>query len=331
MAAGRRRTSPVTRSRKRTEPSLPPSSSVRSSGLRLARAAPSGQGFSTRSVRASRIAVGPPSTLVTSRRPSRITSGADGLPVDRPGSSARRAGVRCGVEALDGDRARPGRRRGGEQRASVRREAEPVTNRLSSVPSTPGGGRARVQEPASEPPTASRDAVAAEPEALEPVSSTDRPPGTVCGGGDPLPRARVEQAQRAVGVEDGQGPAVRAEVERVQPRAAAAQDADRRRAPEQRGEQVAARLRRVVERDALAGEQQRAVEVVVRERLGPEALRGGGRRLGARGAALVERDQRPRSPPGRAATRRPPARGAGVAGRARPRGGRRRGTRARSR
>ena len=67
-------------------------------------------------------------------------------------------------------------------------------------------------------------------------------------------------------------------------------DADRRRALEQRGEQVAARLHGVAERDALACEQQREVEVIGGERLGAEALRVGGGLAFARLVALVERD-----------------------------------------
>ena len=75
------------------------------------------------------------------------------------------------------------------------------------------------------------------------------------------------------------------------PLADAAHDADRRRALDQRGEQAAARLRAVVERDALAGEQQRAVEVVLGERARAEPLGVGGGRLLARAAALLERDE----------------------------------------
>jgi hypothetical protein len=69
------------------------------------------------------------------------------------------------------------------------------------------------------------------------------------------------------------------------------QHAHRRGALEQGGEQVSASLERVVQRQALAGEQQRTVEVVLRERLGAEALRRRRRRLGARVAALVQRDR----------------------------------------
>ena len=68
--------------------------------------------------------------------------------------------------------------------------------------------------------------------------------------------------------------------------AVAAHHADRRRALQQRGQEVAARLQRVVQRDALAGEQQRPVEVVVGQRLRPEPLRVRGHRLVARVAAL---------------------------------------------
>ena len=52
------------------------------------------------------------------------------------------------------------------------------------------------------------------------------------------------------------------------------------------GEQVAAGLRRVVDRDRLAGEQEREVEVLLDERLGAEALGELGRLRVARLAAL---------------------------------------------
>ena len=52
------------------------------------------------------------------------------------------------------------------------------------------------------------------------------------------------------------------------------------------GEQVAAGLRRVVDRDRLAGEQERTVEVLLDERLGAEALGELGRLRVARLAAL---------------------------------------------
>ncbi len=105
------------------------------------------------------------------------------------------------------------------------------------------------------------------------------------------PRPRVDEAQRAVVLHVGQRPAVRAEVEVDERVAVAAHHADRRRALQQRGEQVAARLQRVVERDALAGEQQRAVQIVLGQRLRAEPLRVRGHGLAARVAALVQRDR----------------------------------------
>ena len=63
---------------------------------------------------------------------------------------------------------------------------------------------------------------------------------------------------------------------------------------QQGGEQVAAGLQSVVDRDRLAGEEQREVEVVLDERLGAEPLRELCRLRVARLAALVEReDARP--------------------------------------
>ena len=71
-----------------------------------------------------------------------------------------------------------------------------------------------------------------------------------------------------------------------------ADDADRGRALDQRGEQVPARLHCVVERDALAGQQQRAVQLVLDERARAEPLRVG--RASPRSRAVprcVERDE----------------------------------------
>ena len=62
------------------------------------------------------------------------------------------------------------------------------------------------------------------------------------------------------------------------------------RRAEKDGEERAAGLRRVVDRDRLTGEQERAVEVVVDEGLRGEALRDLGRLRGARLAALDERE-----------------------------------------
>ena len=67
-------------------------------------------------------------------------------------------------------------------------------------------------------------------------------------------------------------------------------DPDRRRRAQEGGEQVAAGLRRVVDRDRLAGEQEREVEVLLDERLGAEALGELGRLGVARLAALRQRE-----------------------------------------
>ncbi len=109
--------------------------------------------------------------------------------------------------------------------------------------------------------------------------------------GHRTPGCGVEEPERAVVVEDGERAVVGAEGDGGQAVAVAAQHTDGRRALEQRRQQAAARLRRVVQRHALTGEQQGAVEVVLRERLRPEPLRRGRGRFGARIAALVERDQ----------------------------------------
>ena len=106
------------------------------------------------------------------------------------------------------------------------------------------------------------------------------------------------------------------------------QDADRGRALEQRSEQVPARLDRVLERDALAREQQRAVDLVRGQRLRAEPLRG-------RGAACARARLRWSSATSagdtasRAALPCPRARRAGGAGRGRSRAGRRPGRLAR--
>ena len=71
-------------------------------------------------------------------------------------------------------------------------------------------------------------------------------PGTVTDRPDRAPRARVDKAQRAVVVDERQRALVGTEIEADQAVAVAAHHADRRRALEQRGEQVAARLQRVV-------------------------------------------------------------------------------------
>jgi hypothetical protein len=106
----------------------------------------------------------------------------------------------------------------------------------------------------------------------------------------PAPGGRIDARQRPVVVEDRQHAPVGAEVEARQ-RGVAADHADRGGALEQRGEEVAAGLHRVVECHALARQQHPAVQARVRERLGAEPLRRGRGRLGARVAALVERHE----------------------------------------
>ena len=132
-----------------------------------------------------------------------------------------------------------------------------------------------------------------EPAAVRAVGELDdRPvPGVHVGRLDASPGSRVEQEDVAGGVAGGQRAPVRAQRQRRHPLSHAAHDADGRRALVQRGEQAAARLRAVVERDALAGEQQRAVEVVLGERARAEPLRVGAGGLVARGAALLEREE----------------------------------------
>ena len=74
------------------------------------------------------------------------------------------------------------------------------------------------------------------------------------------------------------------------------------RSLEQRGEQIAARLHGVVERYALACEQQREVKVIGGERLGAEALGVGGGLACARLVALIEGDDVKASPPASSGT-----------------------------
>ena len=73
-----------------------------------------------------------------------------------------------------------------------------------------------------------------------------------------------------------------------QPVALAPGDTDRSGAAQQRGEQVPARLRRALDRLALAGQQQRAVEFLRHQRLRAEALGLRAARLVAGRAALLE-------------------------------------------
>ena len=90
-------------------------------------------------------------------------------------------------------------------------------------------------------------------------------------------------------------------------------DPDRSGAAPECREQVAAGLRRVVDRDRLAGEQEREVEVLLDERLGAEALDELGRLRVAGFTALDERrrSRRRRPPPARPRPRRAGRAGAG--------------------
>ena len=107
--------------------------------------------------------------------------------------------------------------------------------------------------------------------------------------GDASPYLRVEQEHVAGGVADGERALIGAKRGRRYGFAGAAKHTDGGRAVQQRGAQVPARLRRVVERDGLAGEQ-RAVQAVLGEGTRAEPLRVGRGRLLARGSALLERD-----------------------------------------
>ena len=100
----------------------------------------------------------------------------------------------------------------------------------------------------------------------------------------------VEEEDPVVEVDHGQRPPVRAEIglpeQRVRRRV---HDPDRFRRPLEGGKQVAARLRRVVDRSRLAGQEEREVEVLLDERLGAEALGELGRLGVTRLAALGHR------------------------------------------
>ena len=106
-------------------------------------------------------------------------------------------------------------------------------------------------------------------------------------------RGRVEGRDDAWRVSDRQHAPVVADCRRVELRVGGtAQEPDRRvRGTQQRGEQVAARPGRILERDPRPREQQRAVDLVVRERLRSKALRVGGQRRVAGGISLVQREE----------------------------------------
>ena len=101
---------------------------------------------------------------------------------------------------------------------------------------------------------------------------------------------RVEQQDLVRVGAGGEGALVGAEPDHCDGLVVAAQDAQRGRALEQRREQVAARLRRVVERHALTRQQQRAIQVILDEGACAQPLRVGRDCLLVRAAALLERD-----------------------------------------
>ena len=109
--------------------------------------------------------------------------------------------------------------------------------------------------------------------------------------GDPPSRSRIEQRHSARNVADREHVFVGAQGGGQDPFAVGAEDPDRGGALEQGGEQVAAGLRRVVERDALARQQQRAIEVGLDEGARAQAQCIGGRGLVACVAPLRERDE----------------------------------------
>ena len=96
----------------------------------------------------------------------------------------------------------------------------------------------------------------------------------------------VEEEDPAAASDHGQRLPVWADARLPEHVAVAVHDPDRSGAAPEGGEQVAAGLRRVVDRDRLAGQQEREVEVLLDERLGTEALGELGRLRVARLAAL---------------------------------------------
>ena len=103
-------------------------------------------------------------------------------------------------------------------------------------------------------------------------------------------RARVEERDAAVVAADCEHAPVRAKRVVEDATATRVQDPERSRAAQQGREQVAPRRFRVVERDPRAGEQERTVESLLRQRLRAQALRDRRRRLPLRATAGRERD-----------------------------------------
>ena len=103
-------------------------------------------------------------------------------------------------------------------------------------------------------------------------------------------RMRVEERDAAVVGARCQKAAVDAERVVEDARAAAVEDSECGRAPQQRGEEIAAGREGVVECDSFTCKEQRPVELGLRQRLRAEALRDRRRRLPLRAAACRERD-----------------------------------------
>ena len=101
---------------------------------------------------------------------------------------------------------------------------------------------------------------------------------------------RVEERDAAVVGARCQKTAVDAERIVDDARAAAAEDSECGRAPQQRREEIAAGRDGVVECDSFTCKEQRPVELGLRQRLRAEALRDRRRRLPLRATACRERD-----------------------------------------
>ena len=102
---------------------------------------------------------------------------------------------------------------------------------------------------------------------------------------------RVEERDGPVVAADRKHPTVAAERVVEDARAAAVQRRESRRAPQERSEEIAPRRDRVVEIDALAREQQRAVEARLDKRLRAQPLRDRRSRLTLRGASRRQCDR----------------------------------------
>ena len=107
---------------------------------------------------------------------------------------------------------------------------------------------------------------------------------------DPSVGARIEEENLAVARHNRERLPVGTDGDRSEHAAGAVHDPDRSGAASEGGEQVAAGLRRVFDRDRLACEEERQVEVFLDERLSPEALDELGRLRVSRFTALDDRE-----------------------------------------